>query len=86
MVVGITKQEPWERDINPRAKSDVEKPVVNCVRILKDVTFVSDVKCDANHSNMFIAHYTKIAVDIDVMDKSGVTGVSNVQTDEGFKH
>lgn len=81
-----TKFELWEREPNRRAEFDVEKPVVNSVRIFKDVNFVSEMKFDAVPPNMFIGPYPQSVEDIDVMAKGGVTGVFNVQTDEDFKH
>lgn len=81
-----TKQELWEREPNRRATFDVDKPVVNSVRILRDLNFVSDMLFDEVPPNMFIGPYPQTAADVDAMAKGGVTGVFNVQTDEDFKH
>lgn len=81
-----SKHELWEREPNRRAEFDVKEPVVNSVRVMKDVNFVSKMKFDAVPTNMFIGPYPQSAEDVDTMAKAGVTGVFNVQTDEDFKH
>lgn len=81
-----TKQELWEREPNRRAEFDIEEPVVNSVRILRDVNFVSDMSFDHVPPNLFIGPYPQTAADVDAMAEGGVTGVFNVQTDEDFKH
>lgn len=81
-----TKQELWEREPNRRGDFEVADPVVNSVRILRDVNFVSEMHFDHVPPNMFIGPYPQTPADVDAMAKGGVTGVFNVQTDEDFKH
>lgn len=80
-----TKLELWEREPNRRAEFD-EEDVVNGVRFLKDVNFVSGLHFDEVPPDMFIGPYPQVPGDVDKMAEGGVTGVFNVQTDEDFKH
>lgn len=81
-----SKLELWEREPNRQAEFDEEVTVVNGVRILKDVNFVSGLYFDEVPPNMFIGPYPQVPTDVDAMAEGGVSGVFNVQTDEDFKH
>lgn len=81
-----TGQELWEREPNRRPEYDIEDPVVNSVRIQRDVNFVSDLHFDEVPPHMFIGPYPQTAADVDNMAEGGVTGVFNVQTDQDFEH
>lgn len=86
LVDTASKQELWEREPNRRCDFDVTEAVVNGVRVLKDVNFVSEMMFDAVPPDMFIGPYPQSVSDVDAMAEGGVTGVFNVQTDEDFKH
>lgn len=81
-----SKLELWEREPNRRAEFDGEVSVVNGVRFMKDVNFVSGLYFDLVPPGIFIGPYPQVPADVDAMAGRGVSGVFNVQTDEDFKH
>lgn len=86
LIDNVSKQELWEREPNRRCEFEIGEPVVNGVRICRDLNFVSEMHFDVVPPNMFIGPYPQTTADVDAMAKAGVTGVFNVQTDEDFKH